>query len=163
MNSYNEVLKALGEGETIQVYRSNNRSYEYIDLSFKEVLLAVSDETHEPRHFRIKPKVSWEEELWLKVRKDATISFSALSEFVEALKLELSKVPDSDGWLKVPEDWKQDRCPTEIDPNTKIEVEYRREGYDIDAKRNFSSESWYQEGHDFDIIRYRVIAIPCYD
>ena len=160
MNSYNDVLKALSEGETIQVYRSNSQSREYIDISFKEVLLAVSDETYEPRHFRIKPKVSWEEELWLKVRKDATIPFSALSEFVEALKLELlelSKAPDSEGWFNVPSDWGADRCPTDIPLDAKIEVEYRALQTEIDYKCNFRRESWHQEGHDFDIIRYRVV------
>lgn len=157
MNNYNDVLKALSEGETIQVYRSNSQSHEYIDISFKEVLLAVSDETYEPRHFRIKPKVSWEEELLLNVRKDATIPFSALSEFVEALKLELSKAPDSEGWFNVPSDWRADRCPTDIPLDAKIEVEYRALQTEIDYKRNFSRESWYQEGRDFDIIRYRVV------
>jgi hypothetical protein len=156
MNSYNDVLMALGEGKTIQSI-ANIETSEYCDRTQKEVLIAIAEELIRPSWFRIKPKVSWEEELWLNVRKDATISFSALSEFVEALKVELSKAPDSEGWFNVPSDWKQDRCPTDIPLDTRIEVEYRREGYEIDKICNFSKEFWYQEGHDFDIIRYRVI------
>lgn len=149
MDSYLDVIKAIANGEIVQV--------QGVDAPFNRVMRYIADETYEPRHFRIKPKPSWEEELWLKFRKDSTISFNEVSEFVEALKLELRKVPDDEGWIIVPKDWDKSECPVDIDPNTKIEVEYRREGYDIDRLCNFCEDSWDQEDDRGDIIRFRVI------
>lgn len=156
MNSYNEILKALSEGETIQGL-INSETSDYRDLTRKDVLIDIAEELIQPSRFRIKPKASWEEELWLQVRKDATISFSAISEFVDALKEEWQKQPDSEGWFKVPSDWNEERCPIDIAEDTRIEVEYRRTGYDTDKLCVFCVASWVQENDPWDIIRYRVI------
>lgn len=58
MNSYNEILKALSEGETIQGL-INSETSNYRDLTRKDVLIDIAEELIQPSRFRIKLKYVW--------------------------------------------------------------------------------------------------------
>lgn len=77
-------------------------------------------------------------------------------EVVEDVKEELVKEHklDNEGWIDVPEDWNEPRCPTFIG-DCSIEVIYRwggrEEGYPADWRYG-----WVQEDLGADIVRYRA-------
>lgn len=64
---------------------------------------------------------------------------------------------DENGWFTVPGDWKHTHCPNpSIHLNSTIEVIYRNGKTDID-RTSMWSRPWPQEGHEWDIVKYRVI------
>lgn len=151
MYSYNEVLKALSEGETIQVQQSSKVG-DYRDLTFNETLKYVIDETYEPRHFRIKPKKSPEEELWVKHRKDSSVPYSVVAEFVEELK----KTIQGAQWIDVPAGWMDSSCPDkDLDENITIIIKFRNGKQEIIEVGRIDPACWVQEGLEYDIVAYK--------
>ena len=61
-------------------------------------------------------------------------------------------------WLEVPTDWERPECPTRLPPDHLIEVAMRNGCTSLGRYEDIMPNSWYQENHPRDILRYRFIS-----
>lgn len=59
-------------------------------------------------------------------------------------------------WYVVPFNWEEPRCPTAVDSNTWIEMQYR-DGKIAFGQQRHVNFNWRQEGDENDIVQYRFI------